>query len=52
MILLYHEDFEKRDFVRCGGARETRESRVTIGRLLPKENIFSNLPAFQDLIGI
>ena len=46
MILLYHEDFEKRDFVRCGGARETS---VTKGRLLPKENIFSNLPAFQYL---
>ena len=32
----------------CGGARENREPRVTIGGVLPKENIFSNLPAFQD----
>ena len=30
----------------CGGAREPR---VSIGSLLPKDNIFSNLPAFQDL---
>ena len=35
----------------CGGARVTRDSRVTIGELSPKENIFSNLPAFQDLNG-
>ena len=29
--ILYHEDIEKRKGVWCGGARETREPRVTIG---------------------
>ena len=50
--LKYHEDLEKREEVWCGGARVTRDSRVTIGELSPKENIFSNLPAFQDLNGM
>ena len=44
----YHEDFEKREGVWCGGARETREPQVTIGWLLLIENIFLNLPSFQD----
>ena len=38
--------------MRCGGARETREPRVTIEWLLPKENISSNIPAFQDPNGV
>ena len=48
-FLFYHEDLQKRERVWCCGARETREPRFTIGWLLPKENIFSNLPALQDL---
>ena len=36
----------------CGGARETREQRVTIEWLLSKWNIFSIVPAFLDLDGI
>ena len=35
----------------CGGARETREPRVTTGGLLSKWSILSNLPAFLDLNG-
>ena len=49
--MFYHEDLENRGGVWCGGTRETREQRVTIRWLLPKEKIFSNLPAFQDLNG-
>ena len=49
--LKYHVDYENRGILWCGVARETREPHVTIGRLLPKENIFSDLPAFQDLNG-
>ena len=45
----YHKDLEKRGEIWCGGARETREPHVTIGWLLPADNIFSNFPAFQDL---
>ena len=45
----YHKDLEKRGEIWCGGARETREPHVTIGLLLPTDNIFSNFPAFQDL---
>ena len=52
LLFFYQEDLEKRGGVRSGGARETREPRFTIGWLLPKDNIFSNLPAFQDLNGI
>ena len=37
--------------MRCGGARETLEPRVTIGWLLPVSDILSNLPAFQDSNG-
>ena len=48
----YHEDLEKREGVWFGGARETQESRVTIEWLLPKENIFLNLAAFQNLKSI
>ena len=51
-MLNNHEDLEKRGGMWCGCARETREPRVTIGLLLPKENIFSNLPAFHNLNGI
>ena len=36
----------------CGGARETREPRVTIALLLSKWSNLSNLPAFLDLNGI
>ena len=32
----------------CGGARETREPRVTIGRLFHVTDTLSDLPAFQD----
>ena len=35
----------------CGGARETRESHVTIGRIVSKKEITKTLPAFQDLGG-
>ena len=49
--LRYHEDLEKREGVWCGGAQKTQEPRVTLRSLLSKENIFSNLPAFQDLNG-
>ena len=35
----------------CGDPRETRESRVTIARLLRMRDILSNLPALQDLDG-
>ena len=44
-LLTYHEDSGKRGGMWCGGTRENREPRVTIGWLLPIENIFSNLPA-------
>ena len=49
--LRYHEDLEKREGVWCGSAQGIRELRVTLESLLPKENVFSNLPAFQDLNG-
>jgi len=48
ITIIYHEDLQKRGGVWCCG---TREPCVTIRSLLPKENIFSNLPAFQDLNG-
>ena len=40
LVFLYHEGLEKRGGGLCGGARETREPRVTIGWLLLNENIF------------
>ena len=43
--------FKKVGWVWYGGARETRQPRVIIGWLLPKENIFSIFSAFQDLNG-
>ena len=46
---LYHVDLEKRG--RCGGARETREPHVIIGRTVSKSETNKNLPAFQDLSG-
>ena len=46
---MYHEDLEKLGGVLSGGAREAREPSVALGWLLPKDTIFSNLPAFQDL---
>ena len=35
----------------CGGARETREPHVTIGRTVSKSETPKNLPAFQNLSG-
>ena len=35
----------------CGGAHETREPHVTIGRTVNKSETTKNLPAFQDLNG-
>ena len=35
----------------CDGARETRESHVTIGRIVSKSERTKNIPAFQDLNG-
>ena len=49
MILLR---FRKVGRVQCGGARETRERRVRIERLLAKPRTFSNLAAFLNLNGI
>ena len=46
-----YEDLEKRGRVWCGGARGKPEPLITTRCQLPKENICSNLPAFQDLNG-
>ena len=35
----------------CGGARETRESHVALGRTVGKSETTKNFPAFQDLNG-
>ena len=35
----------------CGGARETRELHVTLGRTVSKSETTKNLPPFQDLNG-
>ena len=43
--------FRKAGIVWCGGARETREPQVTIGRTFSKSETAKNLPAFQDLSG-
>ena len=50
--MTYHVDFEKRGGVRCGGARETQEPHLTIGRTVRKSETTKNLPAFQDLTGM
>ena len=47
----YHDERGKAGSVWCGGAQETREPRVTIGRPLPVRDILSKLPAFKDLNG-
>ena len=36
----------------CGGARDTREPHVTIGKTVSKSETTKNLPAFQDLNGM
>ena len=36
----------------CGGARETREPRVTTGKIVNKTETTIKQPAFQDLSGI
>ena len=41
--------FRKTGKLWCGGERETRVPRVTIGWLLPVGDILSNLPVFQDV---
>ena len=43
--------FRKAGRVWCGGAQETREPHVTIGRTVCKNETTNNLPAFQDFNG-
>ena len=35
----------------CGGARETLEQHVALGRTMSKSETTKNVPAFQDLNG-
>ena len=35
----------------CGGTRETREPRATVGKFVSKRETTKNLLAFQDLSG-
>ena len=51
--LTYYTMKIKKSVEGCGVvAHESRVPRFTIEWLLPKKNIFSNFPAFQDLNGI
>ena len=52
LLILLPWRFKKAGRVWCGGTRETREPRATIGWVLPVRDILSNLHAFQDLNGV
>ena len=45
----WKQRFRKAGRVWCGGARETREPHVTIGRTVSKKEATKNHPAFKDL---
>ena len=51
IIIIVPRRFRKAGRVWCGGAREAREPRVTIGKISSKTETTKNLPAFQDLSG-
>ena len=48
-FFVYYEDLEKRGGC-CDGARETREPRVTIARLLQKRTFYQIFPLFMILM--
>ena len=48
--VLYHQGLQKRGEVWCGGARETREPRVTIGFCYQKRTFSKISPVFKILM--